>query len=160
MRTFDGLFEAHGARIFRFCFRLCGNKTDAEDLTQDVFVAAWQSLPRFAGRSTEQTWLYRIALYRWNRVRQSRGPETVPLGDFDGFSSAPTLTKLSLDAAIDSLPADLRAPFLLVKAEGLTHKEAAHVLEIPTGTVQSRVFAAARRLRELLSEEEEQRHAD
>lgn len=155
MRTFEALWAAHGARIYRFCYRLCGDKTDAEDLTQDVFVAAWQSLPRFAGRSTEQTWLYRIALYRWNRVRQSRRPETVPLSDFDGFSSASTLTKISLDAAIDSLPADLRAPFLLVKAEGLTHKEAAAVLELPTGTVQSRVFAAARRLRELLSEEEE-----
>jgi RNA polymerase sigma-70 factor (ECF subfamily) len=153
MRTFDALYEAHGARIYRFCYRLCGDRDEAEDLTQDVFVAAWQGLPRFAGRATERTWLYRIALYRWNRVRATRGPATVPLSEADGFASISPDLRLCLDDALDSLPVDLRESFLLVKAERLTHREAAAILGVPPGTVQSRVFTAVRRLRALLQDE-------
>lgn len=152
MRSFDALYEAHGTRIYRFCHRLCGNPMDAEDLTQEVFVAAWQSLPRFAGRSTEQTWLYRIALYRWRRVSEMHRPKTVALYETDVAIDGPTVTRLALGTAIDSLPHDLRESFLLVKAEGLSHKEASSVLGVPTGTVQSRVFNAIRRLRTLLTD--------
>ena len=153
MKSFDALYEAYGARIYRFCYRLCGDKTDAEDLTQEVFVAAWQSLPRFAGRATVQTWLYRIALYRWNRIRATRPPDTVTLLDNDACTCGSPLSRMMLDEAIDSLPPDMREAFLLVKVEQLSHREAAAVLQIPVGTVQSRVFAAVQRLRSLLSEE-------
>jgi RNA polymerase sigma-70 factor (ECF subfamily) len=154
MKTFDALYAAHGARIYRFCYRLCGNKTDAEDLTQDVFVAAWQSLPRFAGRATEQTWLYRITLYCWNRMRTSRPPETVILSEDTCCACGSPLIRMMLDEAIDSLIPDVREAFLLVKVEQLSHREAATILQIPVGTVQSRVFTAVHRLRTLLSEED------
>ena len=155
MRNFDALYEVHGARVYRFCYRLCGSKTDAEDLTQEVFVAAWQSLPRFAGRATEQTWLYRIALYRWNRFRSVCSFKTVPLSEESASkrSDFSPLSRIVLDEAIDSLAPDIREAFLLVKAEQLSHREAAAILQIPVGTVQSRVFAAIHRLRSLLSEE-------
>jgi RNA polymerase sigma-70 factor (ECF subfamily) len=154
MRKFDALYEAHGARIYRFCYRLCGDKTDAEDLTQDVFIAAWKSLPLFAGRATEQTWLYRIALYRWNRIRATRSPDTVALSDTDACTCSSPLIRILLDEAIDSLSPEMREAFLLVKAEQLSYRETAAVLQIPVGTVQSRVFAAVHRLRALLSEEQ------
>ena len=153
MRSFDALYEAHGARIYRFCYRLCGNASDAEDLTQEVFVAAWQSLPRFAGRSTEQTWLYRIALYRWRRICETLPPKTLALYERDAIMGGPTVARIALGTAIDSLPEDQREAFLLVKAEELSHKEASAVLRVPVGTVQSRVFAAIRRLRVLLTED-------
>ncbi len=153
MKTFDTLYAEHGARIYRFCYRLCGDRTDAEDLTQDVFVAAWQSLPRFAGRAAEQTWLYRIALYRWNRLRTSRPPNTVVLLEDAGSVPGTPLLRILLDEAIEDLPPDLHEAFLLVKAEQLSYREAAAILEVPIGTVQSRVFAAVHRLRILLSEE-------
>lgn len=153
MKTFDALYKAHGARIYRFCYRLCGDKTDAEDLTQEVFVSAWQSLPRFAGRATEQTWLYRIALYRWNRVRTTRPPDTVLLLENNACVCGSPLLRMVLDEAIDSLPPDVREAFLLVKVEQLSHREAAAILQVPIGTVQSRVFTAVHRLRILLSEE-------
>jgi RNA polymerase sigma-70 factor (ECF subfamily) len=154
MKTFDALYAAHGARIYRFCYRLCGDKTDAEDLTQDVFVAAWQSLPRFAGRATEQTWLYRIALYRWNRMRTTRPPDTVMLLEDTACICGSPLIQMVLDEAIDSLPPDMRQSFLLVKVEQLSYREAAAILQIPVGTVQSRVFAAVHRLQDLLTEED------
>ena len=154
MKKFDALYEAHGARIYRFCYRLCGDRTDAEDLTQDVFIAAWQSLPRFAGRATEQTWLYRIALYRWNRIRTTRPPDTSALLENVTCVCSSPLAQMMLEESIDSLPPEMRESFLLVKAEQLSYREAASVLQIPVGTVQSRVFAAVHRLRALLSEEQ------
>lgn len=154
MKKFDALYEAHGARVYRFCYRLCGDKTDAEDLAQDVFIAAWQSLPRFAERATEQTWLYRIALYRWNRIRTTRPPDTAALLESAACTCSSPLARMMLDEAIDSLPLDMREAFLLVKVEQLSHREAAVILQIPVGTVQSRVFAAVHRLRPLLSEEQ------
>ncbi|HLK55908.1 MAG TPA: sigma factor [Chthonomonadaceae bacterium] len=66
-----GSFETlyHGTRIYRFSQGLCGNDACAEDLTQDVFLAAYRGAERFEGRSSLATWLYRIALYRWRNIR-------------------------------------------------------------------------------------------
>lgn len=147
--------------MYRFCFRLCGRAAEAEDLTQDVFVAAWQGLDRFEGRSSVATWLYRIALYRWKRVRQEGGQEAAPWDDVPETADAHAdparigLHRLSLASALAALPDDLRDAFLLVKAEGLKYREAAQVLDVPQGTVQWRVSEAVRRLRVSLSESEE-----
>lgn len=156
---FPALYAQHGDRVYRFCFRLCGRAAEAEDLTQDVFVAAWQGLGKFEGRSSVATWLYRIALYRWKRVRGER-PGEVPdcrepgAADPHADPAHIGLRRLSLAAALAELPDDLRDAFLLVKSEGLKYREAAEVLDVPQGTVQWRVSEAARRLRVLLSEEE------
>jgi RNA polymerase sigma-70 factor (ECF subfamily) len=156
--SFDAIYDAYGDRIYRFCFRLSGNAADAEDLTQEVFLAAYQGLHRFAGRSSLATWLYRIAHYRWRRINSARGPETVSLdGELADTVAAPDPTalrmeRMSLDSALAMLPPVQSEAFLLVKAEGLKYREAAEVLGIPQGTVQSRVHDAVVRLRELLAE--------
>jgi RNA polymerase sigma-70 factor, ECF subfamily len=156
-RSFDALYREYGDRIYRFSYRLCGNRADAEDLTQEVFVLAWQGLERFEGRSSLTTWLYRIALNRWHRIRSTRGPETVPLEEGSEAGTrdlaAAQVERLSLESAVAALPEPLREAFILVKAEGLKYREAAAVLEIPQGTVQSRVHDAVVQLRAALSEE-------
>ena len=130
-----------GKRVYRLCLRLCGGcAAEAEDLVQETLVAAYMSLPRFGGRAAATTYLYAIAMLRFRKGRARRQIETVTLDTAnepafpDGVPAH--LTKLFLDAAIDSLPDDLRVAFALVKAEGLTHKEAARLLQIPQGTVQ------------------------
>lgn len=155
---FDTLFAVHSPRIYRLCLRLCGGRTaDAEDLTQDTLVAAFGSLPHFQGRAAISTYLYAIAVLRWRKRRAKHEIETVSLPETlehrtpDPISER--LTRLSLNAAMDALPNDLREAFALVKAEGLTHKEAARLLGVPQGTVQWRVHEAVRRLRVLLAEE-------
>ena len=156
--SFDALYSEHGDRIYRFCYRLCGHTADAEDLTQEVFLAAYQGLHRFAGRSSVVTWLYRIALYRWGRIHGARRPETVPLDEETvGAAAAPDpasagVERLSLESGLLALPDGLREAFLLVKVEGLKYREAAQVLGVPLGTVQSRVHDAVVRLRALLAE--------
>lgn len=158
---FAALYAQHGERIYRFCFRLCGRQADAEDLTQEVFVAAFQGLTGFAERSSLATWLYKIALYRWKRLRPHWQPDDVSWEDAAEAADAQSdpsrtgLHRLSLDAALAQLPDDLHDAFLLVKVEGLKYREAAHVLDVPQGTVQWRVSEAVQRLRVLLSEAEE-----
>lgn len=163
-RGFDRLCDEHGAGVYRFCLRLCGGcAADAEDLAQEALIAAFVGLPRFVGRSSLKTWLYRIALYQWRRTRRADGStsgaeKVMPLGDTE--PTLPDLTeahiaRLSLSAAVARLPEPLREAVLLVKMEGLTYREAALVLEIPQGTVQSRVHDAMKRLRVLLSDEDD-----
>lgn len=155
--AFPAFYRQHGDRIYRFCYRLCGSESDAEDLTQDVFLAAFQSRERFAGRSSVQTWLYRIALNCWHQSRRTPRPNTT---DLDGVTQAgpgveqAVTDNIALTCALAALSPDLREAFLLVKAEGLKYREAAQVLGIPLGTVQWQVHQASRRLRVLLTEED------
>lgn len=155
--AFPAFTQQYGDRIYRFCYRLCGSASDAEDLTQDVFLAAFQGGSRFEGRSSVQTWLYRIALNCWHQSRRTPRPDTTVLEDTaqtgPGLEQAVT-DSIALTCALAALPPDLREAFLLVKAEGLKYREAAQALGIPLGTVQFRVHQASRRLRVLLTEED------
>jgi RNA polymerase sigma-70 factor (ECF subfamily) len=159
---FDVLYGEYADRIYRFSLRLTGGRAaDAEDLAQEVFVAAYQGLDRFEGRAAVLTWLYRIAVFRWRRMRDRRGPEPLSLDAGNAPEPASTrddparagLARLSLEAALATLPDALREAFLLVKAEGLKYREAADVLGVPQGTVQSRVHDATARLRAVLTDE-------
>ena len=155
---FPALYQKYGDRIYRFCYRLSGSASDAEDLTQEVFLAAFQGAGRFEGRASVQTWLYRIALNCWRSSRRKPHLDMTPLEDaaHPGPGLEQSITDAaSLTCALNALPPDLREAFLLVKAEGLTHREAAQVLDAPLGTVQFRVHQAARRLRALLTEDED-----
>lgn len=157
--AFDTLYRLYGERIYRFCYRLCGRAADAEDLTQEVFVAAFQGMTRFEGRATLATWLYRIALYQWRR-RQATYPAHAllteeTLGDAQGADMAAlSIDNVLLAQALATLPPDLYEAFLLVKMEGLTYREAAVALDAPQGTIQYRVHEAMMRLRERLQNAE------
>jgi len=156
--SFETLYRDYGTRLYRFCRRICGNDTDAEDLTQEVFLAAYRGASRFEGRCSLTTWLYRIALYRWRTLCRLRLTQTIPLDESAAaFSSDPAqigLDKITLERALSALPENLREAFLLVKGEGLLCREAAEVLGIPEGTLKSRVQTAIVRLHSLLESEE------
>jgi RNA polymerase sigma-70 factor (ECF subfamily) len=155
-RNFEKLEEEYGGLVFRFCYRLCGHREDAEDLAQEVMLLLWRNLDRFEGRSSLPTWIYRIAL---NRRRRQRRPAvgSVDLEEAkDALAKDSTesrLVRLTLDQALGNLSETLREAFLLVKAEGLKYREAAEVLGVPVGTVQSRVHEATTRLRSMLKDE-------
>jgi RNA polymerase sigma-70 factor (ECF subfamily) len=152
---FDRLYDLYSPRIFRFCLRICGNRADAEDLTQEVFVAAFTGSNRFESRSSIATWLYRIAIYRRSYMRRLKEPETVSIDDFEvGLVTTNCdsgLERVAIDNAIAALPFDQRMAFLLVKEEQLLCREAAEALQIPESTLKSRLHAAVITLRRLLS---------
>lgn len=157
---FTALFRHYGPRVYRFCHRLCGDAQAAEDLTQDVFVAARQGAAKFERRASVKTWLFRIAVFQWRTRRRDNRLTLVPLAEecqpvVRADMAQAVVTRLSLENALNALPDNLRAAFLLVKSEQLTYKETAGVLQIPMGTVQWRVAEAVRRLRVLLADDEE-----
>jgi RNA polymerase sigma-70 factor (ECF subfamily) len=160
---FAALYRAYGKPIYRYCLRCCGNVADAEDLTQETFLAAYQSLERFEGRSSLATWLYRIAFFQWKGMREKKRPERLSPNDCDALPDPALggmdlwLERDNLRRALSTLPEPLRAAFLLVKAEGLRYREAAEVLGLPQGTVQSRVHDAVKQLRLRLADISEER---
>jgi len=157
--TFEALYQEHGPRIHRFCYRLCGNAADAEDLTQDVFLSAFRSLHRFEGRSTVLQWLQQIALNAWRRSKRG-ALTTVALDEQTEQGTAGPdpypayLDLLSMEQAMEQLSAPQWEALVLVKVEGFKYREAAQLLGVPQGTVQYRVHQALASLRQLIAEHE------
>ena len=154
------VYERFGDRVFRFCYRLSGDRTEAEDLAAETFLAAIQATDRFEGRCSPLTWLLRIALNRWRSALRKRrgGPAIEEIDPETEAGEDPIRARLeaaTLEEAIDRLPEALRTVFILVKVEGLTYREAADALGVPQGTLQSRVNTAVCRLRADLGESEE-----
>jgi RNA polymerase sigma-70 factor (ECF subfamily) len=148
------LLLEHKDRVYRLALRLsAGCVAEAEDITQEALVAALRTFPLFLGKARLTTWLHTVTVRTW-RARQKRSPlKTESLDERTRAVPEDIALRLDLDHALCALPEAQREAFVLVKAEGWTHKEAAKILGVPQGTVQARVFEATRRLRELLSEE-------
>jgi RNA polymerase sigma-70 factor, ECF subfamily len=168
--AFGLLVRRHQKRIFRLAVHLTKSATEAEDITQDTFVRAYQALSRFDGRSEPFTWLYRIAVnLSLNHLRQRKSrkvdhsdddpriaamlSETRPGMQADPASAADQ-RKLAeaLCAGVDALSETLRTTLVLVSIDGLSHEQAAEVLGCPVGTIAWRVHEARRKLRVTLAE--------
>ncbi len=161
--AFDALYSRYAGGVFAFARRLTGTVEEAEDLTQETFVAAFRSAHGFRGNAHLLTWLLGIASRRCRDSRRTPKPQTSPLLEGEGEHilgatasvERAVVASVTLEAALSQLDEGLREAFLLVAAHGLTYKEAAHVLQAPVGTVKWRVSEAGRRLRVLLSDEAE-----
>jgi len=167
-RTFEELVREHKNRIYTYVCRLTNDHPDAEDLTQDVFLRAYQSMHAFRHDAAVDTWLYRIAtnlvIDRFRRER--RAPQWVRVAGVEdeaewdlptpGRESDPQETlqlgelQRHVRRAIASLPPKLRAVVVLHDMEGLAYEEVAQTVGCPVGTVKSRLFNARLLLRRKL----------
>jgi RNA polymerase sigma-70 factor (ECF subfamily) len=161
--AFEELYRAHAGRLYSLAVRLVGNAADAEDLLQEIFLAAHRKLDTFRGESALGTWLYRLATNlcldhlrsRAARSSQMTDPMDDEPGLFDRATSAlaeQTVTRMDLERALARLPEGSRAAFVLHDVEGLEHREVAEVLGIAEGTSKSQVHKARLRLRHLLGQ--------
>jgi RNA polymerase sigma-70 factor (ECF subfamily) len=159
--AFEELYRAHAGKLFSLVLRMVGNPSDAEDLLQDIFLAAHRKLEGFRGESALGTWLYRLAMNQCLDHLRSRSAKTGQLTDTlddeapmpDAGSrgiAAQAVAKLDLERALAQLPEGCRAAFLLYDVEGLDHREVADALGIAEGTSKSQVHKARLRLRALL----------
>ena len=167
---FARLVDLASAPIYRLGLKMLGNPQDAEDVLQNTFVKALQSLGNFEGRSSPLTWLYRIAvnealmLIRRQRPQveiaeepqdeESNLPTPVQLTDWCCLPEADFLTsesKRALDAAILKLPEKLRVVFLLRDIEGMSIQETSEALGLTETAVKTRLLRARLNLREQLS---------
>jgi len=162
------LFERHRDAAYQVAFRLTGRMEDALDVVQDSFITAFEKLGGFARASGFKTWLLRIATNRaLDLLRSRRLRLGVSLEAVEGEGGLPRMVALpreeravsSLEQqelgerirqAVELLPPEQRAVFSLYAAGDMTYGQIADVLEVPIGTVMSRLFHARRRLHELL----------
>jgi RNA polymerase sigma-70 factor (ECF subfamily) len=169
--AFGALVAHYQDRVFNTCLRLCHNRDDALDLTQTTFLRALEALPRFDARSRFFTWLFRIAVNATlSHRRQQRRRPTVSLdaSDGDGPSQSagvadegPEVTRrlartelhACVEAALARLDEDFRMPVVLKDVEDLDYATIAEILEVPLGTVKSRIFRSRMLLREMLKTE-------
>lgn len=152
--AFDELLERHRARIYGLVCRLAG-ASEAEDLAQDVFVAAYRSLRSFRGEATFGTWLYRIAVHTCSHHLRRRRPEALELDEAEpdqrreGDPLARAMQRelqSEVRRAIDSLPYKLRVVIVLRDIHEMSYEEIAAVVGCPIGTVRSRLHYATQRL--------------
>jgi RNA polymerase sigma-70 factor (ECF subfamily) len=157
--------EAFGLLVYRYregavnvVYRMCGDAQLAEDAAHDAFVRAWDALPRYRHRGTLKAWLYRIALNCARDVLRRRRP-TVDVALLPLRSDAPDPERQmvrreraeQVQEAVLRLPEASRAALILREYGGLSYKEIAQSLDLPIGTVMSRLHYARSRLREMLS---------
>ena len=156
--AFNELMRAHEDRVFGVCLRMLRDREAALDATQETFITVFRKADRFAGRSAFSTWLYRVAVntcYDAARKAKRRRADPLPEGndprdemasdDMDSVELRP-----DIEAALLSLPEEFRAAVVLTDLEGLSLQMVADVLEVPVGTVKSRVFRGRKILADIL----------
>jgi len=158
VEAFDELMRAHEDRVFAVCLRMLRDRDAALDATQETFITVFRKADRFAGRSAFSTWLYRVAVNTcYDQARRRRRHEAaalpesndpVDVGADDGFRSAEVRSEI--ETALAALPDEFRAAVVLSDVEGLALQAVADILEVPVGTVKSRVFRGRRLLAEAL----------
>jgi RNA polymerase sigma-70 factor, ECF subfamily len=158
--AFHKLIDRHSSRLYRLAVSMVGNATDAEDVLQETFVGAFRGLKGFESRSTVKTWLTRILLTqsaRWRRERQRSKAQ--PIDALTGgvpiapgcADPAPGVSKrLDVQMALSQLSPEHREVLLLREFENLSYEEMSAVLDVPRGTIESRLYRARGELREKL----------
>ena len=159
----DELLRRHYDRIYTICRRIAGNDADAADATQEALMAIVRGLPKFDNRAAFTTWSYRVATNACldELRRRKRRPTPALVDEHDGWSEQnaddrePAFDEQlairdEVQAALNELPEDFRAPVVLRDYAGLDYAEIAETLGIPPGTVRSRIARARSKLVEIL----------
>ncbi len=156
--AFNELMRFHEDRVFSVCLRIMGDRERALDATQETFVTLYRKADRFRGESAFSTWLYRVATNTcYDLLRKYKRSAADPLPDYhdpvdtttdDSFTAVDIRPELA--TALDQLPEEFHAAVVLVDLNDFAIAEAAAVLDIPPGTVKSRVFRGRRLLAEAL----------
>ncbi len=161
--AFAELYAAYAGRVHALCLRLTGNGAAARELTQDVFVKAWEALPAFRGEASVTTWLHRIAVNSllMQRRADARRSMRVSLADDDEAAgmagegtSAPVdvATAIDLERAVAALPPGVRRAFVLHDVEGYSHEEIADMTGLAPGTLRAQLHRARQLLTKAMSQ--------
>jgi RNA polymerase sigma-70 factor, ECF subfamily len=163
--AFGKLYDRHAPKVYGLLKRLTGNETEADDLLQETFINGYRSLAQWRGQGKFSTYLCGIACRLYKNARRKAqgglGEQTDELND-EIVATTPTSDPFAqctqremegaLEKAIAALPESCREVFIMVRMEEMSYREVAEVLEVPLGTVQSRLFRATQLLQLRLSE--------
>jgi len=150
------LVEAHYAAVYRYAFRLAGSVPAAEDVTQQTFLQLQQKIDQIRDLDKARGWLYAVA--RTTYIKSQRRARPVPLADLqhvpgepiDAIQDADEIDREQLHQCLNDLPDDYRLVLMMFFFEQLSYKEIAAQLELPLGTVMSRLSRAKSQLRKRL----------
>jgi RNA polymerase sigma-70 factor, ECF subfamily len=168
MTAFEVLYERHQRRVYSLCLRMVANATEAEDLSQEVFVQLFRKVGSFRGESAFTTWLHRLTVnhvlmhFRKRGVRLEKTTEEGEISEMQDVIQAVSekprfIDRIALDKAIADLPPGYRTVFVLHDVEGFEHEEVAAMLGVSVGTSKSQLHKARLRLRDLINKGKPQR---
>lgn len=157
LRAFERLYRGHVGRVYALCLRLTGDRSEAEERTQDTFVKAWQNLGSFRGESRFATWLHALAVNAVlmearsgeRRARRLVAVEDVERLPAEAGPSDPGRA-FDLERALGALPSGARETLVLHDVYGYTHEEIARLTGTVTGTSKAQLHRARKLLREAL----------
>lgn len=162
--AFEIIYSRYHRRTYSLCLRMTQSATEAEDLTQEVFIQLFRKVGSFRGDSAFSTWLHRMTVNQVLMHFRRRGvknemttddgemPEQIVRGT-ENQNKMPILDRIALDKAISQLPNGYRTVFMLHDVEGFEHEEIANMLKLSVGTSKSQLHKARLKLRKLLIEQ-------
>ena len=164
--AFEILYERYHRRTYSLCLRMTGNQTEAEDLTQEVFIQLFRKIGSFRGDSAFSTWLHRLTVnqvlmhFRRRSVKNEKTSEDgeIPEQIVPGTENQlrmPVIDRIALTKAVSELPPGYRNVFILHDVQGYEHEEVARLLKISVGTSKSQLHKARLKLRGLLIKQKE-----
>lgn len=152
--AFTQIMRTHEDRVFSVCLRIMGNRDQALDATQETFLTTFRKAGQFKGKSALGTWIYRIAVNTcYDQLRKQKRRKTDPIPEHldpadraaeDEVDSAGM--RPEIQRALSSIPTDFRAVVVLSDIEGMALPAVAEILDVPVGTVKSRLFRGRRLL--------------
>ncbi len=156
--SFEQLMRAHEDRVFAVCLRILTDREAALDAVQETFITVYRKAQQFSGKSAFSTWLYRVAVNTcYDQLRRERRHQSQPLPETNdppdtrsGDSLESIELRPDLERALAALAPEFRAAIVLSDLEGLPLQAVAEALDVPIGTVKSRVFRGRRMLAEHL----------
>jgi RNA polymerase sigma-70 factor, ECF subfamily len=158
--AFEALYRAHAARVYALGLRMTGDAQRAREMTQDVFVRAWEGLTAFRGDAAFGSWLHRIAVNAVlmdARADSRRRARVSPRDEMDGEAADGFVPPIDIELGIDleraiaALPPGARRVFVLHDIEGYRHEEIARITGAAQGTLRAQLHRARKLLMEALS---------
>ncbi len=161
MVAFEEIYNRHHRRVYSICLRMLQNTTEAEDLTQDVFIQLHRKIGSFRGDSAFTTWLHRLTVnqvlmhfrkrnVKFEKTTQEGETPIQIVGGTQNPRKMPVVDKIAIEDAIAQLPDGYRNVFVLHDVEGYEHEEVARILGCSVGTSKSQLHKARLKLRKLL----------
>jgi RNA polymerase sigma-70 factor, ECF subfamily len=162
--AFEELYRRHYRRVYALTLRMMGNPTEAEDMTQEVFLQLFNKIGMFRGESQFTTWLHRMTVnqvlmhFRKKSTRselltdEGETPVQIVKGT-ENPGAMPVIDRISLERALGQLPTGYRTVFVLHDIEGYEHYEIADMLGIAEGTSKSQLHKARLKLRQLIRQQ-------
>ncbi|HKX84354.1 MAG TPA: RNA polymerase sigma factor [Pyrinomonadaceae bacterium] len=166
--AFEIVYQRYHRRTYSLCLRMTGSQTEAEDLTQEVFIQLFRKVGSFRGDSAFSTWLHRLTVnqvlmhFRKRSFKNEKVSDDgeMPEQTVQGTSNPnkmPVVDRIALKNAIAELPNGYKKVFILHDIEGFEHEEVARMMGISIGTSKSQLHKARLKLRTLLLQQQEQK---